>query len=184
VAADRWSGPAPWMSVIPHKGDIRSHFLDREPASSLDFLGWRGAVMSPFYPEGDLAGTPVSFSPSVRRQRGSQVGQDVRRQNTTVRRYAPRVIRPKRAQKVPRFPGIARDVLAPLHIIFHGVPNMDDLPRAFVEQALGEPPTEVIRQGAAARPPCRASRLPAACARPTPAPRLRVRVPPRTTPAC
>jgi hypothetical protein len=35
--------------------------------------------MSPFYMEGDLAGTPVLFSPSVRRRRCSQVGQDVLR---------------------------------------------------------------------------------------------------------
>jgi hypothetical protein len=56
------------------KGDIRSHVLDRETASSLDILGWRGAVMSPFYTDGDLAGTPGSFSPSVRRRRGSQAG--------------------------------------------------------------------------------------------------------------
>jgi hypothetical protein len=67
VAADRWSCPAPWMSMILDKGDIRSHVSDREPASSLDVLGWCGASMSPFYTEGDLAGTPVSFSPSVRR---------------------------------------------------------------------------------------------------------------------
>ena len=86
MAADRWSGPAPWMSVIPHKCDIRSHFLDREPASSLDFLGWRGAVMSPFYPDGDLAGTPVSFSPSMRRIRCSQVGRDVLKQEAAVLR--------------------------------------------------------------------------------------------------
>ena len=67
MAADRWSGPAPWMSMILHKGDIRSHFLERGPALSLDCLGWRGAVMSPFHPDGDLAGPPVSFSPSVRK---------------------------------------------------------------------------------------------------------------------
>jgi hypothetical protein len=67
VAADRWSCPAPWMSMILDKGDIRSYFSDREPASSLDVLGWCRASMSPFYTEGDLAGTPVSFSPSVRR---------------------------------------------------------------------------------------------------------------------
>ena len=93
MAADRWSYPAPWMSIILHKDDIRSHVLDHEPTLSLDFLGWVGAAMSPFYPEGDLAGTPVSFSPSVRRRRGSQVGGDVRRQEAAVRRYASRGIR-------------------------------------------------------------------------------------------
>jgi hypothetical protein len=39
-----------------------------------------------------------------------------------VLRYAPRVIRTKRAQKVSRFPGIARDVLAPLHL-YAGYPE-------------------------------------------------------------
>jgi hypothetical protein len=67
------------MSIILHNRDIRSHFSDRAPASSLEFLGWCGAVMSPFHTEGDLAGTPVPFSPSVRKMRCSQVGQDVRR---------------------------------------------------------------------------------------------------------
>jgi hypothetical protein len=65
--------------MILHKGDIRWHLLDQEPASSLDVLGWRGALMSPFYAEGDLAGTPVLFSPSVRRRRSSQAGRDVLR---------------------------------------------------------------------------------------------------------
>ena len=72
--------------------------------------------MSPFYTEGDLAGTPVSFSPSVRRMRCSQVGRDVLRQDATVLRHAPRLIRIMRAQQLLRFPGIARDVLAPLQI--------------------------------------------------------------------
>jgi hypothetical protein len=35
-----------------------------------------------------------------------------------VRRYAPRIIRTMRAQRSPRFPGMARDVLAHLQIIF------------------------------------------------------------------
>jgi hypothetical protein len=69
----------PWMSMILHKGDIRSPLLDRAPASCLDVLGWVGASMSPFYPAGDLAGTPGLFSPSVRRMRGSQAGRDVLR---------------------------------------------------------------------------------------------------------
>ena len=69
----------PWMSIILHKGDIRSHLSDRDPASSLDVLGRVGASMSPFYAEGDLAGTPFSFSFSVRRMRCSQVGRDVLR---------------------------------------------------------------------------------------------------------
>jgi hypothetical protein len=116
VAADRWSGPALWRSMILYKGDISSHVSDCAPASAQDFLGWFKAALSPFYPEGDLAGTPGSFSPSVRRRRGSQVGQDVLRQDTAVRRHAPRLIRTKRAQQSPRFPGIARNVLAPLHL--------------------------------------------------------------------
>jgi hypothetical protein len=120
VAADRWSGPAPWMSMILHKGDIRSHVSDREPASSLDVLCWCGASMSPFYLEGDLAGTPVSFSPSVRSMRGSQVGRDVLRQDTAVLRYASRVILTKPAQKLTRFPGRAPDVLARLQVAVQG----------------------------------------------------------------
>jgi hypothetical protein len=73
-------------SIILHKGDIRSHVSDREPASSPDGLCWLGSLMSPFYVEGDLAGTPVSFSPSVRSMRGSQVGRDVLRQDAAVLR--------------------------------------------------------------------------------------------------
>jgi hypothetical protein len=62
------------MSIILYKGDSRSHFLEREPALPLDVLGWGGVVMLPFHIEGDQAGTPGSFSPSVRRnRRGSQV---------------------------------------------------------------------------------------------------------------
>jgi hypothetical protein len=72
--------------------------------------------MSLFYPDGDLAGTPVLFSLSVRRQRGSQVGQDVLRQDTAVLRSAPRPIRTKRAQQSAPFSGRTLDVLAPLHI--------------------------------------------------------------------
>jgi hypothetical protein len=41
-------------SIILHKGDIRSHVSDREPASSPDGLCWLGSLMSPFYVEGDL----------------------------------------------------------------------------------------------------------------------------------
>jgi hypothetical protein len=117
VAADRWSGPAPWMSIILHNRDIRSRLSDREPASSLDVLGWIGVVMSPFYLEGDLAGTPVSFSPSVRRMRCSQAGRDVLRQEAAVRRYAPRVIRIIYAQKSAPFSRRAPDVLARLHLL-------------------------------------------------------------------
>jgi hypothetical protein len=58
VAADRWSGPALWRSMILYKGDISSHVSDCAPASAQDFLGWFKAALSPFYPEGDLAGTP------------------------------------------------------------------------------------------------------------------------------
>jgi hypothetical protein len=72
--------------------------------------------MSPLYSEGDLGDTKGSFSPSVRKMCCSQVGRDVLRQEAAIRRYAPRVIRTMRAQKVPRFPGMACDVLAPLHI--------------------------------------------------------------------
>jgi hypothetical protein len=69
--------------------------------------------MSPFYSEGNLAGTPVLFSLSVRRQRCSQVGGDVLRQDAVVLRFLPGVIRTKRAQKPTPFPGMAFDVLAP-----------------------------------------------------------------------
>jgi len=99
-------------SKISHGRGKRPYLSDREPASSLDVLGWRGAAMSPFHPDGDLAGTSVSFSPSVRRQRGSQVGCDVLRQEAAVRRYAPRPIRTKRAQKPTPFSGKALHVLA------------------------------------------------------------------------
>jgi hypothetical protein len=64
--------------------------------------------------EGDLAGTPGSFSPSVRRRRCSQAGGDVLRQDAAVLRYASRVIRIMRAQKPTRFPGMAPDALARL----------------------------------------------------------------------
>jgi hypothetical protein len=75
-----------------------------------------GERMSQLYP-GDLAGTPVSFSPSVRRRRCSQAENDVLRQDAAVRRYAPRVIRTMCAQKPARFPGIARDVRASLQLV-------------------------------------------------------------------
>jgi hypothetical protein len=58
----------------------------------------------------------VLFSPSVRRQRCSQVGQDVLRQDALVLRYAPRVILTKPAQKLTPFSGRTLDVLAPLHL--------------------------------------------------------------------
>jgi hypothetical protein len=105
------------MSMILHNRDIRSYFLDQEPASSLDVLGWRGAVMSPFSADGDLAGTPVSFSLSVRNMCCSQVEQDVRRQDAAVLRSASSVIRTTRAQKFASFSGMARDVLAHLQIL-------------------------------------------------------------------
>lgn len=116
MAADRWSGPAPWMSIILHNRDIRSRLSDREPASSLDVLGWIGVVMSPFYLDGDLAGTPGSFSPSVRNMRCSQVGYAVLRQEAVVLRYAPCLIRTKRAQQLALFSGMACDVLASLQL--------------------------------------------------------------------
>jgi hypothetical protein len=77
--------------------------------------------MSPFYPEGDLAGTPVSFSRSVRKRRCSQVGQDVLRQKATVLRYVPRVIRIMHAQKSAPFSRRAPDVLACLHLVDEAV---------------------------------------------------------------
>jgi hypothetical protein len=80
--------------------------------------------MSPFHPEGDLAGTSVSFSPSVRKMCCSQIGQDVLRQDAAVLRYAPRVIRTKRAQKSPPFSGRTLDVLAPLHVLVVGYVGM------------------------------------------------------------
>jgi hypothetical protein len=85
------------MSIILHNRDIRSHVSDREPASSLHVLGWRGVSMSPFYPDGDLVGTSGLFSPSVRNMCCSQVEQDVLRQDAAVLRYASSVIRTKRA---------------------------------------------------------------------------------------
>ena len=48
--------------------------------------------------------------------RGSQVEQDILRQDATVLRYTSCVIRTKRAQQSTQFPGITRDVLAPLQI--------------------------------------------------------------------
>jgi hypothetical protein len=66
--------------------------------------------------EGDLAGTPVSFSLSVRNMCCSQVEQDVLRQDAAVLRYAPRVIRTKRAQQSAPFSGRTLDVRAPLHL--------------------------------------------------------------------
>ena len=65
--ADQEAWPASWMSMILHNRDLRSHFSDGEPALSLDCIGWVEASRSPFYIEGDLEGTPVSFSPSVRK---------------------------------------------------------------------------------------------------------------------
>ena len=60
--------------------------------------------------------TSVPFLPSVRRLRCSQAGRDVLRRSSTVLRYAARVIRTTCAQKSARFPGRARDVLAPLQV--------------------------------------------------------------------
>jgi hypothetical protein len=58
----------------------------------------------------------VLFSPSVRRRGGSQVGHDVLRQEAAVRRYAPRPIRTKRAQKSAPISRRALHVLAPLQL--------------------------------------------------------------------
>src|SRR5215510_870366 len=84
--------PGPWMSIMLYKGDIRSYLADWTPAPPLPGVGWLGSSRSPFSTEDDLAGTSVLFSPSVRRRRCSQVGQDVLRQDALVLRYAPRVI--------------------------------------------------------------------------------------------
>jgi hypothetical protein len=108
------------MSIILHNRDIRSHVSDREPASSLDFLCWCGASMSPFYTEGDLEGAESSFSPNVRSRRCSQAGRDVLKQSSAILRYTPRVIRTMRAQKSTRFAGMALDVLA--HLQLSGLP--------------------------------------------------------------
>jgi hypothetical protein len=70
--------------------------------------------MSLFSTDGDLERTPVLFSLSVRNMRGSQVEQDILRQDAAVLRYTSCVIRTKRAQQSTQFPGITRDVLAPL----------------------------------------------------------------------
>jgi hypothetical protein len=116
VTADRSSCLASWRSILRHNRDIRSHVSAHEPDSSLDCLCWCGASMSPFDTEGDLEGRYVSFSPSVRSRRGSQAGCAVLRQDATVRRYAPRVIRTMRAQPSALFPGIAHAVLARRHL--------------------------------------------------------------------
>ena len=79
--------------------------------------------MSPFSPEGDLRGTPVLFSPSVRRMRCSQVRCDVLRQEAAILKYAPLVIRTLCAQKPAPFPGMACDVLTPLQLPLHDLPS-------------------------------------------------------------
>jgi hypothetical protein len=91
--------------MILHNRDLRSHVSDGEPALSLDCIGWVEASMSPFYIEGDLVGTPVSFSSSVRSMRCSQVGCAVLRQEAAVLRNAPRPIHTKCAETgtVPRY---------------------------------------------------------------------------------
>src|SRR5215510_13719916 len=108
--------PGPWMSIMLYKGDIRSYLADWTPAPPLPGVGWLGSSRSPFSTEDDLAGTSVLFSPSVRRRRCSQVGQDVLRQDALVLRYAPRVILTKSAQKLTPFSGRTLDVLAPLQL--------------------------------------------------------------------
>src|SRR5262245_23487259 len=72
--ADRWSCPAPWRSILLDNGDIRSYLADWTPAPPLPGMGWVGSSRSPFSADGDLAGTLVLFSPSVRNMRCSQVG--------------------------------------------------------------------------------------------------------------
>src|SRR2546427_9249802 len=78
-------------------------------------LGIRGTLRLELR-QRERLGTPVLFSPSVRRRCCSQVGQDVLRQDAAVRRYASRVIRIMCAQKSAWFSGETRDVLAPLHV--------------------------------------------------------------------
>jgi hypothetical protein len=72
-----------------------------------------------------VVGTPVLFSPSVRRRRCSQVGQDVLRQDAAVLRYVPRAIRIMHAQKSAPFPGRAPDVLARLHLAAYSPSDLD-----------------------------------------------------------
>jgi pimeloyl-ACP methyl ester carboxylesterase len=124
--ADRWSGPIPCMSIILHKGDMRSDLSDGAPAPLLPYVCCVGSLMSLFYLDGDLAGTPGSFSPSVRRMCCSQVGQGVLRQNAAVRRYMSRVIRTMRAQQSALFSRRAPNVLARLQLpalFIHGQPS-------------------------------------------------------------
>ncbi|HSF30000.1 MAG TPA: type II toxin-antitoxin system RelE/ParE family toxin [Candidatus Tectomicrobia bacterium] len=78
MTADQEAWPASWLSMILHHRDRRSHVSDGEPALSLDCIGWVEASMSPFDLDGDLAGTPVSFPPSVRSHLPhSQVGRSM-----------------------------------------------------------------------------------------------------------
>ena len=86
--------------------------------------------MSHLGTEDDLEGMPASFSPSVRRRRCSQVGWDVRRPEAAVLRSVPPVIRTMCTQKPASFPGIARDVLAPLQLAFHASAHGGNVPRA------------------------------------------------------
>src|SRR5215510_7568730 len=115
--ADRWSCPAPGCRLCSTKatsGRIWQIGHLRRPC--LAWVGWGRRGRSPFSTEDDLAGTSVLFSPSVRRRRCSQVGQDVLRQDALVLRYAPRVILTKSAQKLTPFSGRTLDVLAPLQL--------------------------------------------------------------------
>ena len=104
------------MSIILQNGDIRSDLSDGVPAPFLPGVRGVGSSMSRFSTDGDLAGTLVSFSPSVRRMRCSQVEPEVLRQEALVLRYTPHVILTKRAQKLTPFSGMAPDVLAPLQV--------------------------------------------------------------------
>jgi DDE superfamily endonuclease len=115
--------------MIRHNRDLKSHVSDGEPALSLDCIGWVEASRSPFSIDGDLAGTSVSFSPSVRTMRCSQVEQDVLRQAAAVLRYTPRLIRTKRAQQSTPFSGRTLDVLAPLHLVFADELDIHLLPK-------------------------------------------------------
>jgi site-specific recombinase XerD len=110
--------------------------------------------MSPFYTEGDLEGSPVSFSPNVRRMRCSQVGRDVLRQDAAVRRYAHRVIRTTHAQQSTRFPGMARGVLAHLQLRHSAATTLLELgvPLEHIQKFLGHAKLETTQIYAASAP--------------------------------
>jgi hypothetical protein len=82
-----------------------------------------------------VVGTPVLFSPRVRRRRCSQAGQDVLRQDAAVLRYVPRAIRIMHAQKSAPFPGRAPDVLARLQLATYFERSAAEIIRQLLAQA-------------------------------------------------